>query len=381
MFSKSIFAVVSILLSAVGADSQYISRPDLSPPRLNITVPANSTEKGYIFIAPYPAHEGESKGPSQPGAYIFRGNGDLIWSGVGSFGGWVAHFRTGVWKDEPVIFAFQGFFDVPHGRGYGNHAILNSRYETIKISQPSGPLGLLSAHEFHIVNGTNVLIEVPIPVQTDLSPWGGDNGQQWIVSNGFQEINIETGELIFEWRSFDHVQKINPRCRYTIYGSRLMKQIASFLSKSAMSYLDETALMHGTTFISIVSTRTLKESISYPPVTMQQSSRLTIKERLSGSLVASMALHFLLTTMFSSPFNTMPDFYGLLRMEKSRLFRSLTMPHIPKASGSMSFLEQELSNSIIPTTQRLLSKPSQLQMHYRHIPKATRKSCQMEMCL
>jgi len=112
--SNTIFTIASFLLSFVGADFQYISRPDLSPPRLNITIKANSTEKGYIFVAPYPAHEGESKGPSQSGAYIFQDNGDLIWSGVGHFGGWVAHFRTGVWKDEPVIFAFQGQFDVPH---------------------------------------------------------------------------------------------------------------------------------------------------------------------------------------------------------------------------------------------------------------------------
>jgi Arylsulfotransferase (ASST) len=86
----------------------------------------------------------------------------------------------------------------------------------VKISKPAGPLGLLSAHEFHIVHGKNVLIEVPVPVLTDLRPWGGDKAQRWIVSNGFQEIDIETGELIFEWHSFDHVDRIDPKCKEPI---------------------------------------------------------------------------------------------------------------------------------------------------------------------
>lgn len=36
------------------ADWQFRSRPDLAPPRLNITIPATSdVEKGYLFVAPF----------------------------------------------------------------------------------------------------------------------------------------------------------------------------------------------------------------------------------------------------------------------------------------------------------------------------------------
>jgi hypothetical protein len=59
---NSLLAVALILLSFVGADWQYRSRPDLSPPRLNVTVRAyESVEKGYIFVAPYARHDGPPK--------------------------------------------------------------------------------------------------------------------------------------------------------------------------------------------------------------------------------------------------------------------------------------------------------------------------------
>jgi len=206
---KLFLGAATLLLSLVVADWQHRSRLDLSPSKLNITVPATSSEKGCPFIAPYPGHKGE--GPVQPGVYIFRDNGDLVWSGVGYFVGWVAHFRTASWKNEPVLYAFQGELDALHERMYGNHAILNNDYETVKIVK-AAHRKLLSTHEFRVVGDKSIPIEVPVPLPVDLSPWGGDEGQWWIVSNGFQEIDTETGQLIFEWYSFDHADKIDPKC-------------------------------------------------------------------------------------------------------------------------------------------------------------------------
>jgi len=95
---RLLLPATTLLHTLIVADWQYRSQPDLSPPKLNITVPATSSEKGYLFIVPYPGHKGE--GPVQPGAYIFRDNGDLVWSGVGYFAGWVAYFRTGILEER-----------------------------------------------------------------------------------------------------------------------------------------------------------------------------------------------------------------------------------------------------------------------------------------
>ena len=175
------------LSTLVAADWQFRSRPELSVPRLNITVPASSTkvESGYIFIAPYQGFVQGAWGPQQPGAYIFRDNGDLIWSSIGYFGGWVANFQASVWQGKPVLRVFEGLLDQSYGRMYGKHTMLNDRYQVVQIIRPASHK-LVSCHEFRVLDNGNVLVETPIAVPTDLSRWGGQEGQNWIVSNGFQ---------------------------------------------------------------------------------------------------------------------------------------------------------------------------------------------------
>ncbi|KAI9926043.1 hypothetical protein ASPWEDRAFT_108994 [Aspergillus wentii DTO 134E9] len=197
-------AILSLLLQTTTADWQYLSRPDLSPPKLNITVPSQSTEPGYIFITANSGFTDESVGPEQPAAYIFHDNGDLVWSSVGYLGGTVVDFSPTIVNGKPVLRAFQGLLDPFHGRMYGDHVILDEKYQTLQVVRAASHQ-LVSGHEFEVVNGRTVLVEVPVSVPFDLSPYGGVKGQDWILSHGFQELDLETGELLFEWYSLDHV--------------------------------------------------------------------------------------------------------------------------------------------------------------------------------
>ncbi|KAJ0307950.1 hypothetical protein COL516b_003925 [Colletotrichum fioriniae] len=161
---------VSGLVPWIAADWQFRSRPDLAPPRLNITIPAgNSGGKGFIFVAPYAGFEQGNSGPNQPGAYIFRDDGELVWSSIGYYAGWVANFRPDTWNGKRYLRGFQGLLDGHHGRMFGYHTLLGSDYEVAKV------------------------------------PWGGSEDQNWIISGGFQDTDIETGEVVFEWESLDHV--------------------------------------------------------------------------------------------------------------------------------------------------------------------------------
>ncbi|KAJ5107414.1 hypothetical protein N7456_004089 [Penicillium angulare] len=195
----------SSVIGLASADWQFLSRPDLAPPKLNITVPASlQTESGYIFLSPKAAGFEGSVGPEQPAPYIFRDDGDLIWSGVGYYCGYVIDFGVVSLNDTPVLRAFQGSIDGVHVRMTGHHAILDNRYQLIRTVKAASHR-LASGHEFNVIDGRSALIEIRLPVLTNLSAYGGDEEQQWIVSSGFQEVNIQTGELIFEWYSFDHV--------------------------------------------------------------------------------------------------------------------------------------------------------------------------------
>ncbi|KAK3353752.1 ASST-domain-containing protein [Lasiosphaeria hispida] len=184
------------------ADWQYRSRPDLTPPRLNITIPAtDEVGPGFIFVTPYPSFEGPRAGPEQSAAYIFRDNGDLVWSSLGYLAGWIGNLQAVRYKGRPVLQAFQGTLDPYHGHGFGTAVLLDQSYQQIATVQSLSRL--VSIHEFRIVDERTAIFEIFQPTPLDLQPYGGSKNKQWIIDGIWQEIDIETGELIFEGHSLD----------------------------------------------------------------------------------------------------------------------------------------------------------------------------------
>ena len=122
----------------------FRSRPDLRPPAIDVAPRAHDTAPGYIFVGPK---------------------------------------RGGV--------------------GQGGPMILDDSYREIaRVRAGNGYLG--DHHEFHITARDTALITIYSPERRDLSPVGGpkDGG----VAQGIvQELDIETGEVLFEWHSLDHV--------------------------------------------------------------------------------------------------------------------------------------------------------------------------------
>lgn len=57
-------------------------------------------------------------------------------------------------------------------------------------------------HEFLITDEGTALMTIYNKVEADMSGYGFDKG--WIFDSLFQEIDIETGELIFEWHASEH---------------------------------------------------------------------------------------------------------------------------------------------------------------------------------
>ncbi|CAI7636795.1 unnamed protein product [Penicillium glandicola] len=195
------------LLPLAAADWQFKTRTDLAPPRLNITIPATKdVEKGYLFIAPFPGQWAEPQfhGPRQEAPYIVRDDGELVWSGYTYFSIWAANFQKARWNGQDVLFSFEGDHNPAYGHGHGHATILNQRYETIRELR-AGNHKLMDKHEFHVIDEKTALLQVYQPVPRDLSRWGGSDEQQWIVDAIFQELDIETGELLFEWSSLEHV--------------------------------------------------------------------------------------------------------------------------------------------------------------------------------
>lgn len=58
-------------------------------------------------------------------------------------------------------------------------------------------------HDFKITDQGTALMTIYEIVETDLTP-AGKSGKGWIYDGLFQEIDIETGELLFQWRASDY---------------------------------------------------------------------------------------------------------------------------------------------------------------------------------
>lgn len=190
-----------ILFHTCVADRTYQSRPDLAPPHLNVTIPTSAdVEHGYLFIAPYGELDG---GTPQSGPYIVDNSGELVWSGYGYFNPTVANFQPARWKGQHVLFGYEGTLNRFRGHGHGHHKIIDQHYQTIREVRSGGHY-LSDLHEFNIVDEKTVLVGSYTPREVDLTPYGGDADQTWILEYVLQELDIETGGIVFEWHSLDH---------------------------------------------------------------------------------------------------------------------------------------------------------------------------------
>ncbi|TIB99773.1 hypothetical protein E3Q18_01398 [Wallemia mellicola] len=206
------FLKLAALLSTIGltaAEWRYLSRPDLHIPRLEVTQNTGKTADGLLFVAPFTGSpvEDEEHPPHQPSAYILREDGDLVWSGFASYySGWLANFQKAEYQGQDVLLAFEGKHNSAHGHGHGLLKVLDKSYNHI-TSIKAGHAKLIDKHEGQLIHdGKSALFQIYHPVPRDLSSFnGGDPQREWIVDSQFQEVDTRSGEVIFEWKSLDHV--------------------------------------------------------------------------------------------------------------------------------------------------------------------------------
>jgi hypothetical protein len=150
----------------------FRSRPELGPPFVEVTTLAQQeTAPGYIFVA-------SKKGGSGPGVNLSS-----------------MDFKVQHYRGEPVL--------TLHTWGKGEYGILDSSYREIaRLRAGNGYRG--DHHEFLITPQDTALITIYNPVPWDLSRLGGSKDS--IVYEGVvQELDIESGEVLFEWHSLEHV--------------------------------------------------------------------------------------------------------------------------------------------------------------------------------
>src|SRR5215213_3584097 len=167
----------------------FRSRPDLSPPAVEVTKKAHHTAPGYIFVAP------EQGGASQGGSMIVDDSGEVVWfRPLQGRNGRAHDFKVQSYRGNSVLTWMDGV---------NEYVIFDQSYREIaRISAGNGYYG--DHHEFLISPQDTALILIYSPVPWDLSSIGGlKNGRVW--QGIVQELDIESGKVLFEWHSIEHV--------------------------------------------------------------------------------------------------------------------------------------------------------------------------------
>ncbi|EXJ71923.1 uncharacterized protein A1O5_04424 [Cladophialophora psammophila CBS 110553] len=180
-----------------GSPSQTYVSNGLSSPRTSIGKHDPDCDKGYTFLN----YNGGSI--PNPGPAILDSNRELIWKGEGF--AVTTNLKVQSYMGQQYLTFWSGKKGGTMGRGV--YHMLDSSYDVkhtvsavAKGSEIEGDL-----HEFKITPNNTALLTFYNVTPADLSSLGKwKNG--WLADSGFQEVDIATGELLFEWKASDHFQ-------------------------------------------------------------------------------------------------------------------------------------------------------------------------------
>ena len=169
----------------------FRSRPDLHPPAVTVSRQARGQASGHVFIAP-------KLGLGQHGPMIIDDSGRPVWFRDRKY---ALNFKVQHYRGEPVLTWWEGKA-TPHP-SVGEYVILDGSYREITRVQAGNGYGG-NQHDFLITPQGTALLTVYNHVRWDLSPLGGPVAG--LATEGVvQEVDIETGEVLFEWHSLEHV--------------------------------------------------------------------------------------------------------------------------------------------------------------------------------
>lgn len=92
------------------------------------------------------------------------------------------------------------------GWGHGHGVIMNKHYRIVKSVEPGSYQASSDMHEFRVLpDGKSALMTQYLRATHDLCDYGICHGLGYVNQGAFQEVDIDTGKVIFEWRSLDHI--------------------------------------------------------------------------------------------------------------------------------------------------------------------------------
>jgi hypothetical protein len=178
-----------------GANQRFVSQPTVQPPTVTVTTSSPAAAAGDIFLTP-------DSGRGQNGAMIINGRGGLVWFQPAAKGDAVENLQVGSYEGMPVLTYWQGHIDL--GVGFGSDKMLGSNYRPV-ASVNAGNGYSTDLHELQLTPQGSAYLTAYTLVRADLSSVGGSKDGA-LEDAVFQQIDVKTGLVMFEWHAYGHVR-------------------------------------------------------------------------------------------------------------------------------------------------------------------------------
>jgi hypothetical protein len=197
MLIGSVTLVVgAALIALVGASAASASTPTSPPPVTILTSSPFVAQGGDFFISPFGDASTYANGPE-----IIDSQGNVVWFKAVPAGEEASDFRVQTYNHQPVLTFWQGAG--LGGLSSGTDYIYNDHYQQIATVNAGNGLSA-DGHEFLITPWNTALILSYTTATANLTSIGGP-ADQTVINGVVQEINIATGQVLFQWNSEDHV--------------------------------------------------------------------------------------------------------------------------------------------------------------------------------
>jgi hypothetical protein len=176
---------------------QLVTRPDLHPPSLSVTLSSASATPGYYLVTQGSRRYGDT------GPLIVDADGRPVWVGPSREGVQATTLEVQTYRGRPVLTWWEGEIDKDVGMGIGRGVIVDQSYRMLATVE-AGNDRPTDLHDFIITPRDTALLLIYEPRAADLSDYGGRTDGR-VLDNYVQEVDVATGEVLFEWSAFDHV--------------------------------------------------------------------------------------------------------------------------------------------------------------------------------
>lgn len=177
---------------AAAFTQSFHSAPALHPPDVSVSGRDPDPQYGDIVT--------DASNTIQPGPVILSPQGQLVWFSPISGGRFVSDVQVQRYEGQSVLTYWRGYGGVLPA---GQDMILNRHYQTVAVVH-AGAGYVTDTHEFTITPQGTALISAYRIIPANLTSVGG-SAHGKLVDSTVQEIDISTGEVLWQWQAYGHV--------------------------------------------------------------------------------------------------------------------------------------------------------------------------------